>query len=495
MSPSKRDPADSHDRSDRSDRQAKHAQHVEYVEHDELVSDPRTETPEDARVDDLIESDASPEVIADAVEQQDAADAATTLETLPQEDASDVVSEMEVDAAADALSHMAVPLAVSVIEDLIDDDPAYAGRVLSEMAPDDATDLLQALPKNDRDRLLSMMAAGTALRLRELMVYPRESAGGMMTTQYLSVREHETVAEAIEHIRRGDPIEHAQQAFVTDRKGRLKGVIGLRKLLVSRGSELIGDVCERRVDAVSPEIDRELLAHEFERYDYLELPIVDSDQRLLGIVTVDDVIDIIRAEGTEDAQRMVGAGKEEGVYSTVRQKLRGRFPWLIVNLFTSAVAAVVVMQFEGVIVEIALLAALMPIIANQSGNAGQQSLAVTLRGIVLDQIRPRRAWIHIRREMTVGLLNGLICGVFVGGAVSIAHVALGHSWHLGVVIAISMVATLTIGCATGSAMPIIMKRLGFDPATASTIFLTMVTDAMSFFIFLGLASLFSKWIH
>lgn len=458
------------------------------------VSDPRVETPEDALVDDLIESDASPEVIADAVEQQDAADAATTLETLPQDEASDVVGEMEVDAAADALSHMSIPLAVSVIEDLIEENPSFAGRMLSEMAPDDATDLLQALPKQDRDRLLALMGAGTALNLRELMVHPSDSAGGMMTTQYLSVRENETVAEAIEHIRRGEPIEHAQQAFVTDRKGRLKGTIGLRKLLVSRSSELIGDICERHVDAVNPEIDRELLAREFEKYDYLELPIVDHSQRLLGIVTVDDVIDIIRAEGTEDAQRMVGAGKEEGVHSTVTQKLRGRFPWLIVNLFTSAIAAVVVMQFEGMIAEIALLAVMMPVIANQSGNAGQQSLAVTLRGIVLDQIRPNNSLMHVRREMTVGFLNGIVCGSIVGCIVVIAKIASGQPWHLGVVIAISMTATLTIGCVTGSAMPLIMRRLGFDPATASTIFLTMVTDSMSFLIFLGLASLVAQWI-
>ncbi|NDG63049.1 MAG: magnesium transporter [Planctomycetes bacterium] len=458
------------------------------------VSDPRIETAEDALVDDLIESDASPELIADAVEQQDAADAATTLEALPQDEASDVVGEMEVDAAADALSHMSIPLAVSVIEDLIEENPSFAGRMLSEMAPDDATDLLQALPKQDRDRLLALMGVGTALNLRELMVHPRESAGGMMTTQYLSVRENESVAEAIEHIRRGEPIEHAQQAFVTDRKGRLKGTIGLRKLLVSRSGELIGDICERHVDAVSPELDRELLAREFEKYDYLELPIVDHSQRLLGIVTVDDVIDIIRAEGTEDAQRMVGAGKEEGAYSTVIQKLRGRFVWLVINLLTCAVGAVVVLQFEGLIKELAFLAVLMPVIANQSGTAGQQSLAVTLRGIVLDQLLPRHTSTHIRRELTAGLINGVLCGMLFGGFVAAFKIMNGESWHIGILIAISMSTTMMIGCATGSAMPLIMRRLGFDPATASTIFLTMVTDSMSFFIFLGIASLVGQWI-
>ena len=462
---------------------------------EQAIEDPRVESPEDARVEELLEEDAAPQAIAQAVEQQEPADAADTLESLPGDEAADVVSEMDVDAAADALSHMTGPLAVSVLEDLILDDPASAGRILGEMAPDDATDLLQQLPIADRDRLLSLMGTAPAHQLRELMVYPPESAGGMMTTQYLLVREHETVAEAIEHIRRGEPIETAQQAFVTDRKGRLKGVIGLRKLLVSRSSDLIGDICERRVDAVRPEIDRELLAHEFERYDYLELPIIDASERLLGVVTVDDVIDIIRAEGTEDTQRMVGAGKEEGVFSTVREKLRGRCPWLIVNLFTSAIAGFIVLQFEGIIAEVAVLAAIMPIIANQAGNAGQQSLAVTLRGLVLDQIQEQRAFMHIRREMMVGMLNGVICGVLVGVVVGGLKAMTDGQWHLGIVVGVSMVATLTIGCVTGSAMPSLVRRFGHDPATASTIFLTMVTDSMSFFVFLGLVSLFSRWIH
>jgi magnesium transporter len=461
---------------------------------DQAIEDPRVETAEDARVEELIEEEAPPQELAEAVEQQEPADAAETLESLPEEEAADVVSEMDVDAAADALSHMTTALAVSVIEDLILDDPASAGRLLGEMAPDDATDLLQNLPAADRDRLLVLMEAAPARRLRELMKHAPDSAGGIMTTQYLSVREHETVAEAIEHIRRGEPIEKAQQAFVTDKKGRLKGVIGLQKLLVSRSSDRISDICERRVDAVRPEIDRELLAREFARYDYLELPIVDAEERLLGVVTVDDVIDIIRAEGTEDTQRMVGAGKEEGVLSTVGDKLRGRFPWLVVNLFTSSIAGFVVYQFEGVIAELALLAAIMPIIANQSGNAGQQSLAVTLRGLVLDQIHEQRVFMHIRREMAVGFLNGLICGVFVGAVVAVAKGMTDGQWHLGIVVGVSMVATLTVGCITGSAMPILVKRFGHDPATASTIFLTMVTDSMSFFVFLGLASLFAQWI-
>lgn len=449
---------------------------------------------EDRRVEELMQHSIDVPELAEAVEAQEPADAAVTLESLRETEAVEVLAEMDVDAAAEALAFMQTPLAVSMLQDLIDDDPALAGKFLEEMAPDDATDLLQALPVRDRERLLASMATSDARRLRELMVYAPETAGGMMTTQHFSVREAMTVAEATESIRRHEGAEILQHAFVTDSKGHLKGIISLRRLLVAKPSDRIADICERTVDAILPDIDREKVAHEFERYRYSALPVVDAQQRLLGVVTVDDVIDIIRAEGTEDAQRMVGAGREEAVYSSVGVKFKGRFPWLLVNLFTSSIGALVVLRFEGLIAELAVLAAAMPLIANQSGNAGQQSLAVTLRGIVLDQIRPRRAIPHILRETGVGLINGLICGLLVGGAVAGIEVALGRPWQIGAVIAVSMSFTLMIGCLTGSALPLVMRRMGADPATASTIFLTMVTDTMSFFVFLGLASTFARAI-
>jgi magnesium transporter len=476
---------------------------------DEPTTEPTTGTPaadgveleapgepsaEDLRVEELMQHSIDVPELADAVEAQEPADAAVTLESLRETEAVEVLAEMDVDAAAEALAYMQTPLAVSMLQDLIDDEPALAGKFLEEMAPDDATDLLQALPVRDRERLLASMASGDARRLRELMVYAPDSAGGMMTTQHFSVREAMTVAEATESIRRHDGAEILQHAFVTDAKGHLKGIISLRRLLVAKPSDRIADICERTVDAIAPDIDREEVAREFERYRYAALPVVDAHHRLLGVVTVDDVIDIIRAEGTEDAQRMVGAGREEAVYSSVGVKFRGRFPWLLVNLVTSSIGALVVLRYQGLIAEIAVLAAVMPLVANQSGNAGQQSLAVTLRGIVLDQIRPRRAMPHIVRETSVGLVNGIICGVMVGSAVAGIELALGRPWQIGAVIALSMACTLMIGCLTGSTLPLLMKRMGADPATASTIFLTMVTDTMSFLVFLGLASAFSHLI-
>ena len=186
---------------------------------------------------------------------------------------------------------------------------------------------------------------------------------------------------------------------------------------------------------------------------------------------------------------------EEAVYSSAGEKLKGRFPWLFVNLVTSSVAAIIVLQFEGLIAEIAILAVLMPVIANQAGNAGQQSLAVTLRGIVLDQIMPKRALSLVLREAFVGAINGLIGGLLVAIVITIVGWFTGTmGWRLGVIAGLSMTAALAIGTFTGSSLPILMKRLGFDPATASTIFLTMITDSMSFLVFLGLAALLQNWL-
>jgi len=251
------------------------------------------------------------------------------------------------------------------------------------------------------------------------------------------------------------------------------------------------------VDAVKPDLDRDDVAREFEKYDYLVLPVVDEEDRMLGVITVDDVVDVIRQEGTEDAQAMVGAGREEAVFSSIADKLRGRLPWLFVNLFTSSLAALVVWMFGGLIAELAILAVVMGMIANQAGNAGQQSLAVTLRGIVLDEVHVGSALRLVRRETIVGLVNGSVCGVLVGAAVgTIEYVQAPETtmWKLGVVVAVAMTVALAVGTLVGSSLPLVVRRFGADPATASTIFLTMVTDSMSFLAFLGLASALSGWI-
>jgi len=320
----------------------------------------------------------------------------------------------------------------------------------------------------------------------------------MMTTDYLAVRDSMTVREATEAIRRAASLgEDWLYVFVVDWRGRLQGRATMRALLLADPSQRVMQISEKQVDAVKPDLDRDDVAREFEKYDYLVLPVVDEEDRMLGVITVDDVVDVIRQEGTEDAQAMVGAGREEAVFSSIADKLRGRLPWLFVNLFTSSLAALVVWMFGGLIAELAILAVVMGMIANQAGNAGQQSLAVTLRGIVLDEVHVGSALRLVRRETIVGLVNGSVCGVLVGAAVgTIEYVQAPETtmWKLGVVVAVAMTVALAVGTLVGSSLPLVVRRFGADPATASTIFLTMVTDSMSFLAFLGLASALSGWI-
>jgi magnesium transporter len=462
------------------------------------IEHPSEDTPEDRRVGELLQHSIDVDVLADAVEQQEAPDAADTLEQLQLEDeqAAEVLAEMDVESAADALAHMLTPLGVSVLEDLIIEDPDYAGKLIEEMAPDDATDLLQALPDEHRDKLLGMLGKVEAVKLRRLLDFDERSAGGMMTTDYLAVRDTMTVAEAIEAIRRAETENEWIYVFVVDWKGMLKGRATMRRLLLGRPEQKILELCDAPVDAVHPDMPREEVAREFEKYDYLVLPVIDEQHRLIGVITVDDVIDSIREESTEDAQTMVGAGKEEAVFSSLQEKFKSRLPWLVVNLFTSSLAAMVVFQFSDLIDRIAILAVIMPVIANQAGNAGQQSLAVTLRGIVLDQVRPQTSRALIVRESLVGFINGSINGILVGLVIAVIEwytIPDSNAWGLGAIVAIAMTVALTIGCAVGTAMPLLLRRVGADPATASTIFLTMITDSFSFLSFLGLARLLQHW--
>ena len=467
----------------------------DHLHTDGHIENPVESSPEDDRVAELMEHTLDVPVLASAVEAQEPADAAETLETLTESDAADILEKMDIESAAEALSHMVAPLASGVLDDLVIEGPVYAARLLEQMAPDDAADLLQDVSPENREQILKLMSDSSRGVLNSLLLYDEQSAGGLMNPDVLTVNVEMSVDEAVEVIRRSELDEESQYVYVVDAANRLVGILGLRRLVIASKNDVIGDICDHEVAAIPPSIDQETVAREFEKYDYLVLPVIDENEKLLGVVTVDDVIDSIRAESTEDAQLMVGAGREEMVFSPTFEKLKSRLPWLIVNLLTSSVAAIVVLQFEGLIAEIAVLAVLMPVIANQSGNAGQQSLAVTLRGIVLGQVRPNLAARLILREGAVGFINGMIAGVLVGAVVTGLQIYFGDgSWRLGVVIGVSMTCSLTVGTLTGAGLPLLMKKFGFDPATASTIFLTMVTDSASFLMFLGLAATLSHWI-
>ncbi len=452
------------------------------------VEDVAETSPHDERVAALLEHSIDVPVLAEAVEQQEAADAADTLETLPQEEAAEVLEQMDDQSAAEALAEMQAPLAVRVIEEEIDEDISYATKLIELMAPDDAADLLQEIGDSYREEVLAAMPLATATKLRELIGYDPETAGGLMTTDFLVLNDDLSVAKAVDRLRAQDLPKVVQHLLVVGADNRVVGAVGLRDLVLGQPDQSLSEIMNPTVKAVRPDVDREEVAREFDRYDYSMLPVIDLDDRLIGIVTVDDVIDIIRAEQTEDVQKTVGAGAQEAVYSGVMEKFRGRFPWLMVSLVMMIPTAWIILMFEDLIRQAPILAMLMPVIAAIVGNGGHQALAVTQRGLVLEEVRRERILPLLVREWTVGLMTGFVLGAIILLGVGLLSLrSTSASWWLGAVTGVGTMVAMSVGTLFGSVIPMLMKRLGFDPAQSSAIFLIMITDAVSFGIILSLS--------
>jgi magnesium transporter len=464
-------------------------------EEEPVVEVTKTVSPEDERVADLMSHTIDISALATAVTKQKAADAADTLEDLDDVEAAEVIELMEDQAAADALAEMEVPLAVTIIKDLSEDDRTqYASTLLSLLAPDDAVSIIRGLEEEFVEPLFAFIPVSSASKLRNLCDYEEESAAGIMTTDFVSLPEEITIAEVVGILRERELPEHVQDLPVINKNDELVGVVSLRALLIGMSDATVAEIMKHKVAAVHSDTDREQVAREFDRYGYEMLPVVDASNRLLGIITVDDVIDIIEEEQTEDVQKTVGAGAGEAVYSGVGEKLKGRMPWLIVSAIMMLPATYVVLGFESMIKEVALLAVFMPLIAALAGNAGHQALAVTLRGIVLDEVRPDRIFPLMRRELIVGLVTGIT----IGGSVAILLWLFGDgelASRLGVIFACAMVVSMGVGTFTGAAIPLVMKRLGADPAQASAIFLIMITDAVAFSTLLGFAWIALRWMQ
>jgi magnesium transporter len=458
-------------------------------------------TAADQAVATLLEHSIDVPVLAAAVEQQRPADAADTLEGLLEGggdgDAGDLLVAMDDRKAAEALSHMEGPLAAGVVDDLLHEGRIdYAARLLDLMDPDDAVDLLQDLGESQQEECLTALPRAAAAGLRRLLGYDEETAAGLMNTRFLVLRDWMNVRQATDAVRAVELPEHLTHLAVVASDHRLMGIVGLRDLLVHHDDTPITSLMKDHARAIRADLDREHVAREFDRHDYQMMPVVDDRDRVIGVVTVDDVIDIIREEQTEDVQRSVGAGRQEAVSSRVTEKFRGRFPWLVISLLMMVPSALVVRKFEGIIGDLAVLAVLMPIVAAVTGNAGHQALAVTLRGIVLDEVRPGRVLLLVRREALAGVLNGVAIGLTLAGGVALLGlIDPSVSWRVGIVGGVSIGGSIIAGTATGASIPLLMRRLGFDPAQSAAIFLIMITDTIAFAAFLGLAYLLFPWLE
>jgi magnesium transporter len=409
---------------------------------------------------------------ADLLEDLSLADQLSVLESLDTSDAAEFVAEME--------KHDRAVLMRALSPDL-------AADILEEMSPDDAADVLEDLDTAHQQALLQRVEAEEAQEIESLLTFDSDTAGGVMNTEVTVLEQNLTVDQAIALIRRAaEESEIPYYAYVVDEQEHLVGVVSLRNLMLARPGKPLREMLEnQQLITAAFDTDKEEVAHLLSHYNFLALPVVDREGRLLGVVTHDDVIDIIHEEASEDMLGMVGAGQSETVDTPWLRSVTLRLPWLVINVANSAVAAWVVHMFEGTIAQMAILAALMPIVANQAGNSGQQSLAVMIRQLAMETWDRKRAWTAVLREAKIGLLNGLMVGLLVLCGVFI----LTHHASLAGVMALALGLDMMVGNVSGAMIPVVLRELGRDPAQASSIFLTTITDSTGFFLFLGLAHL------
>ena len=429
--------------------------------------------------------------VAHTIEEIPPADAADILINLPAHEAATVAEFLDPDTAATVLAQMDPPAAALVVAAM---QPPEAAVLLSRMNPDDAVDLLQHVADPLREPLLDEMGATTAADLRALGRFRPDTAGGIMTTEVTALPQELTAQHAGDELRRlGQTQEQMYYVYVIDRARRLIGVLSMRDLLLSPPDRRIADIMQRNVLSVPAPMDQEQVAELFRKYKYLAIPVTDGRNRLLGIITVDDVVDVLEQEATEDVQVMFGAGAEERLDSPWGFSFRKRIGWLLVNLATAFLAASVVGFFETTIETLAILALYMPVVAGMGGNASAQAMAVTIRGMGRGEVGDRQLRQVFLREIRVGAMSGLIIGAAAALIAWVFHYRYG--WVLGALVAVALLINHSLACVWGAAVPFVMKRLGFDPAQSATIFTTTLTDMVGFFTLLGLASLWLRHLQ
>lgn len=364
-------------------------------------------------------------------------------------------------------------------------DDSTLASICSSSAPDDAADLLDVLDEERRGRVLDLLGATQGAKLESLLEGEEETAGSLMNTEFLALVEDLTVGQAIEAIRQYPRKESFFYVYCIDADGHLVGVLSLRSLILGNASVQLRDIMVQSVVRTQIDSSPEEVAQLVSKYDLLSIPVVDLQNRLVGVVTVDDVLDVIQEQAEEDLMHLAGVDASERVTTPARETFRTRFPWLAVNLVTAFIASSVVRMFESTIAALPALAAFMPIVAGMGGNAGTQTLTVFVRALALGELDWRTGLRPIWKEMLVGFANGLAIG-------SITAVIVGFwtgQWILGGVLLAAMCGNLVIAGVAGGLVPLALERFGFDPAVASSIFVTTFTDTGGFFLFLGLATL------
>ncbi|MDI7742850.1 magnesium transporter [Lysinibacillus fusiformis] len=366
-------------------------------------------------------------------------------------------------------------------------DTAYGAEMLSYMYTDDAVDVLNELDDEQRESYLEMMDSETAEEINELLAYAEYTAGAIMTTEYVSVFENSTVRSAMTVLRNEAPnAETIYYVFVVDDNHRLSGVISLRDLIISDEDTLIHDIMNERVVYVKASDDQEEVAQIMKDYNFLAIPVVNDNHEMQGIITVDDIIDVIDEEATDDYSKLAGLSDVDDVESSPFKAAKKRLPWLIMLLFLGMITASLMGQFEATLEKVALLALFIPLISGTSGNSGTQALAVAVRGIATGEIGEKSKIKMLLREVLTGLITGIVCGIIVVAIIFFWK----HTLIIGLLVGAAISVSILVATIAGSFIPLLIHKLGVDPAVASGPFITTLNDVTSILIYLGLASMF-----
>ena len=359
-------------------------------------------------------------------------------------------------------------------------------NIVEEMSSDELTDLLGMLDEEKANKILEKMTDEDARKVRQLLSYDPDTAAGIMATEFVALKENMTVEETLKYLQKyGEENENIYDLYVVDNFDKLKGVISLKELVTKNFNTRISDVIHTKIEGIPYNTDQEEVGHRFEKYGYLTMPVVDNSNRLLGVVTFDDVMQILRDETTEDIHRLGGVDEGEKVDGSLKDSVKSRLPWLIVNLVTAILAAAVVGMFEGTIQAVVSLATFMPIVTGMGGNAGTQTLTIIVRGLALGELNFKNMKKVFFKEIGVGVVTGVVIGFIIG--------VLGYIWEgnfmFGIIISVAMLLNMIVATITGYLVPVVLKKFKVDPALASSIFVTTFTDVLGFFFFLGLATL------
>ncbi len=411
------------------------------------------------------------------------AKAAGLLESLPPGERSTAWEMVDSERAGRILAHLHQEVRARLALEMDQEDLITAARTLDL---DDLVDLIQDLPTEKGRELLRAMDLREREQLEAMLSYPEDSAGGLMNTDQISVRPGLRVGSVLRYLRLLEDLpDQTDKLMVVDRQNRYQGVLRVRRLLTSRPEQRVKQVMDTEFPAIPADLPSREVARRFEDLDLISAPVTDAEGRLLGRITVDDVVDVIREESERSLMNMAGLDEEDDMFAPVLTSARRRAVWLGINLVTAFLAAWVIGLFEGTLEKVVALAVLMPIVASMGGIAGSQTLTLVIRGLALGQVERGNANLLLWKEFGIGALNGLIWALVVA---ALAIVWFG-SWEIGGIIAAAILLNLLCAALAGVAIPLIMRRVGIDPALAGSVVLTTVTDVVGFFAFLGLATL------